>query len=460
LTQEIIARNKSLAELAAVSCQAVLQRLIYDSVANIVTQTANQKNVKYCMVVKHDGEVYVASDSSWWKRRINDEAIKTKITIVKDDPLLYSIEPVKTVVVPVIAGPQPQWHYTLWLGFSLKEVDIAVKKIIFNNFGFGIGIIILGLLVAFYLARNITKPIKELVKGAKGISDGNLDLHIEVNTKDEIGNLAYSFNQMAKDLKKSRNAIEEYSRNLEQRIDERTRELKEAQAELVEKEKLAAVGALAAGVAHELRNSLGAVNNAVYYIKDRMINTGIASQNPRILEFLNIMEDEITNTNKIINDLLSFSKGAKPTVSLANINDVIEESISVTEVPDNIEVVTDLNKELPEVMIDREQVRQVFLNIILNAVHAMPSGGKITIRSFILPDTFEIGIEFIDTGCGMNEETLNKIFEPFFTTKAKGIGLGLAISKGIIERHEGKIEVKSQVGKGTTFIIKLPVKEL
>jgi PAS domain S-box-containing protein len=233
-------------------------------------------------------------------------------------------------------------------------------------------------------------------------------------------------------------------------------ELRRAQEQLVRSERLAAIGQLAGGVGHELRNPLGAIKNAVYYIKGKVIKSELAQKEPRVMEFLNIMDDEINACAKIINDLLGFSRVGKPSVSPTQIKHVIEDALSHTPIPENIEVVKKLDTELPQVEIDASQIQQVLVNMISNAVQAMPEGGKLIIGAREKEGFLEVRIA--DTGCGIPQEAIGKIFDSLFTTKAKGIGLGLAVCKTIIDRHEGKIEVKSQVGKGTTFIIRLPLK--
>ncbi len=234
------------------------------------------------------------------------------------------------------------------------------------------------------------------------------------------------------------------------------KELREAQEKLVRSERLAAIGQLAGGVGHELRNPLGAIKNAAYYVKGKVAKSELAHKEPRVIEFLNIMDDEINTSNQIINDLLGFSRVGKPSVLPAQIKDVIEDALSPTIIPESIKLIKKLDTELPQIEIDASQIHQVLVNIITNAVQAMAEGGKLTIAAREKESFLEV--EIADTGCGIPEEAANKIFDPLFTTRAKGIGLGLAVCKTIIDRHEGNIEVKSQAGKGTTFTIKLPLK--
>jgi len=232
-------------------------------------------------------------------------------------------------------------------------------------------------------------------------------------------------------------------------------ELKEAQEQLIRSERLAAIGQLAGGVGHELRNPLGAIKNAVYYIKGKVAKSELAQKEPRLIEFLEIVDEEINSSNKIINDLLGFSRVVKPVVSPTQIKQVIDDALSRVPIPENIELTKRLDTDLNEIEVDPDQIQKVLLNIIMNAVQAMPEGGKLTVSTKEEGKFLEV--EITDTGGGIPEETLDKIFEPLFTTRAKGIGLGLAVSKSIVDRHGGHIEVKSEVGEGTTFNVKLPL---
>ncbi len=251
-------------------------------------------------------------------------------------------------------------------------------------------------------------------------------------------------------------ATEEELRATNEELQAANEELRETQEQLIRSEKLAAIGQLAGGVGHELRNPLGAIKNAVYYVKGKVAKSELGQKEPRVMEFLDIMDDEINSSNKIISDLLGFSRVGKPSVSATRIEKVIEDALSHIVIPENIELTKKLDADLPEVEIDPGQVQQVLVNIIMNAVQAIPEGGKLTIDAKQRDKFLEV--EIADTGCGIPQEAVDKIFDPLFTTKAKGIGLGLAVCKAIIDRHEGNIEVESEVGKGTTFKINLPLR--
>jgi PAS domain S-box-containing protein len=297
-----------------------------------------------------------------------------------------------------------------------------------------------------WIGKDGTKKIRELSASLIRDSDGK-----------PIG-----FRGISRDIterKRMEEALQESERALRASNEElRTanKELRETQEQLIRFEKLAAIGKLAGGVGHELRNPLGGIKNAAYYIKGKLINSELAKTQPRIMEFLDIIDDEISSSNKIIDDLLNFSRVGKPAVSPAEIRKVMEDALSHLAVPENVEVTNKLDANLPEVEIDAGQIRQVLANIATNAIQAMPEGGKLTIEARKDDKFLEVAIS--DTGNGIPEEVIGKIFDPLFTTRAKGIGLGLAVCKSIIERHEGAIEVESKVGEGAIFTVKLPLK--
>jgi signal transduction histidine kinase len=250
-------------------------------------------------------------------------------------------------------------------------------------------------------------------------------------------------------------AAEEELRNTNEELQSANEELRETQEQLVRSEKLAAIGQLAGGVGHELRNPLGALKNAAYYIRGKLAKNRLAKEETRVMEFLDIMDEEIAISSKILNDLLNFSRTGKPAVSATRIEPLIDSTLSRLAIPDDIAVTKKLEADLPQVEIDPDQIRQVLVNLITNAVQAMPEGGRLTVSARGRGKALEVTIT--DTGTGIPQKVVSKIFDPLFTTKAKGIGLGLAVTKSIIENHKGSIGVSSKVGRGTTFTIELPL---
>ena len=225
--------------------------------------------------------------------------------------------------------------------------------------------------------------------------------------------------------------------------------MEESQEQLVRGEKLAAIGQLAGGVTHDLRNPLGAIKLAVYYLKRRLVGSEVARSNPKIGEFLKIVDDEVEHSNQIISDLMAFTRVKTPDLTPTSLEPVIESSLSSIDIKGNITVVKELDPHLPEVMADTGQLYRVFGNLTGNAQDAMADGGQITISARRVDGTAEVAIT--DAGVGIDDETLKKIFEPLFTTKTRVTGLGLAVCQQIISKHGGAIAVASTLGQGSTF---------
>jgi PAS domain S-box-containing protein len=271
--------------------------------------------------------------------------------------------------------------------------------------------------------------------------------------------------------KRMEEQLKEYAEHLEEMVEERTRELREAQEQLLRSERLAAIGELAAMVGHDLRNPLQAITNAIHVINEigkRMDVSGKFSFVPpplqkelsetytQLIEMVNIIDRSIAYANKIVSDLQDFARTKEPELTEVDLESLIQETLSGVSIPENVRVSIRHDQVLSKLRADPTQIRRVFTNLTTNAIQAMPDGGELTI-STSLKDGF-VSIAFQDTGVGIPKEDAEKLFTPLFTTKPKGVGLGLAICKNIVEAHGGSIEVESQEGRGSTFTVKLPVK--
>ena len=245
-----------------------------------------------------------------------------------------------------------------------------------------------------------------------------------------------------------------YYEQLEKEVEARTKDLEQVQEKLIRSERLAAVGELASGVGHELRNPLNVIRNCAY-----LLNMALTEKaDEESANTLKVLDKQIDAANKIVTDLLDFTRIRPPQQIRADLKTMLRECVSYIAVPENIKVNVNLNGHAQPVRTDPEQMNRVFSNIISNAVQAMNGkGGELNINAAL--DTDYISILFKDNGCGIPPENIEKIYEPLFTTKPKGIGLGLAISKRLVEQNGGKIEVASQVGQGTTFTVKLPLEK-
>jgi two-component system NtrC family sensor kinase len=324
------------------------------------------------------------------------------------------------------------------------------------------------------------KPIQQLVLATQRVAGGDLSLTVEVKRKDEIGLLAYTFNRMTNSLKESRDKIEEYNRTLENKVKERTMDLEKANAELenalknlkktqvqlIQAEKMAGIGQMAAGVAHELNNPLSGILGYCQFALEKITKKPLKELTGEDIltysQYLNDIEQQSKRCKAIIQSLLKFSRASvKEGFEPIDVNSVLNETFTFVKhelEKHKVKLETVLSPSLPLIAGNTSQLQQVFTNLILNAIQAMPDGGKLTLLEKIPENKENIEISFADTGAGISKENLNKIFEPFFTTKkvGQGTGLGLSVSYGIVKEHGGNIEVESAEGQGTIFTVILP----
>ncbi len=252
--------------------------------------------------------------------------------------------------------------------------------------------------------------------------------------------------------KEAEEALKEYSERLEEMVAERTADLRDAQEQLVRGEKLAVLGQMAGGVSHELRNPLGVISNAA-----QILAMTLSDADETTTEFLGMIKAEVRVAEKIVFDLLDFSQTRLPQREETAAADLVARALEKQPPGDDTTVLTELAPDLPPVYVDDGQIGLVLGNLISNACQAMPEGGSLTVGAQL--DSGWVRLSVTDSGCGIPAENLAKIFEPLFTTRKKGIGLGLALVKNLVERNEGRIEVASEVGEGTTFRVWLPAKD-
>ncbi len=372
------------------------------------------------------------------------------------------------IAVPISAGEGMLG--LVRVGVSKEHIGRTVTDIVAAVMRVTAAVIAIGTLFSFLLASIITRPLSRLTEAAKAIGHGHLNNQVDIKTNDEIGKLGKVFNQMTADLRKSESQLKEYSLTLEQRVEERTQELKQTQVQLVQSGKLAAIGQLGAGVAHELNNPIGGILGYAEYLLEKVRGPDFNAEDFKTCEKpLGYIKKEAERCQTIIENLLKFSRRSPEGFKPLNINHVIEDTLTLVGhqlMVKKVELKKKLADDLKLVEGNANQLQQVFTNIIFNAQQAMPEGGILTITTRLKvedkrlsgkPDFIEIS--FTDTGCGIPPENLDKIFDPFFTTKMdwKGTGLGLSVSYQIVQNHKGQIKVESLLGNGTTFTVFLPV---
>jgi signal transduction histidine kinase len=317
----------------------------------------------------------------------------------------------------------------------------------------GLLILIVGALAAWLISRQITAPLKDLSRAAQGISAGDYARRADVHREDELGVLADSFNNMARQIEESHHGLEMRVRERTKELETALGELREAQESLVRKEKLATLGLLAGGVGHELRNPLGVMTNAIYYLG------AVMKEAPaEIKEYLEILRTQIALSEKIVGDLLDFARIKPPQWESVSLSQIVDAQLARAGPLEAVRIEHDFPADLPAVRVDRVQVGQVVLNLIMNALQAMNGHAVLTFRGRHTSSGF-VRLDVIDTGMGMTPDQMRRLFEPLYTTKARGIGLGLAVSQGLVRANGGTISAESSPGTGTTMSVSLPTSD-
>ena len=446
-----------------------------DEYQRIVNDVAQRRGIVEVRIFNKQGEITVSSDETKVGTVVDKKAeacygchredqakvllpsdSKTRIYHTEKQSLLGLINPIYNE-----AGCNSCHPRTLnVLGvldtiISLEGLD-KEKAQIYNRMMISgiVSVLALSFLSSLLLTRFVNRPIDRLLAATKRAASGNLDQPVAIRSPDELGELSESFNNMISELKRSRDAIGEWTQTLEQRVQERTQELQSVQDQLLHAGKMAALGELAAGVAHEINNPL----TGVLTFSSLMLKK-IDDNHPWKKDLETIVH-QTSRCRNIVKGLLDFARQRKPDKKEWDIYTLIENTLTLVEKQApfrNIRIVRDFEKKFPLLLVDGDQIQQVFMNILLNAADAMgETGGTLTIKTDLQDGMAEVA--FSDTGCGISKEHIPKLFDPFFTTKQtnKGTGLGLAISYGIIQGHNGDIQVESEVGKGATFRVRLP----
>ena len=325
-------------------------------------------------------------------------------------------------------------------------------------------IILLSLISAGLIRATVHNPVRRLTEGTRHVAEGELNYSLPVSSDDELGSLAASFNRMTEQLKKAQEENQQWTRTLEARVQEKTGELERAYHRLVQSEKMASLGKLAAVVAHEINNPLAGI---LTYSKlvSRLVDKGLEDERRRAeaKSDLQQIEGESKRCGAIVKNLLTFARQAPLVPQENDLGGIVQRCLLLVGHQcelQQVEVESQIEPKMPSIHCDSAQIQQVLLALLMNAVEAMPHGGRLKVEAAYNAERREAQIVVSDDGMGIPEEVLPHIFEPFFTTKAesKGVGLGLAVAFGIVQQHGGKIAVSSTPQKGTTFTVTLPEK--
>jgi two-component system NtrC family sensor kinase len=344
----------------------------------------------------------------------------------------------------------------LGVGRLERSYTSTRNRVILSFFGIAtIGFIcIIG--ITYHEIGKIMEPVSKMVAATRNIAAGRFDQEVQSSPQHgEIALLADSFNTMLKSLRQMRADLEEWGRTLEEKVKQRSEELGAMQARVAQAERLASLGMLAAGVAHEINNPLSAILALTALTLEDVKEDDPNREN---------LEEVVKQTQRcrdIVKGLLEFSRHSKVNTELADLNEILQDTLSLVSKQAqflNINVVTNYDPQIPPVMADKSELEQVVMNILINAVQAMQERGTITITTRHSTPDNSVEVLISDTGCGVPPDKIDQVFDPFFTTKesGQGTGLGLSIAYGIITSHRGSISVESEVGKGSTFKIRLP----
>jgi len=351
---------------------------------------------------------------------------------------------------------------------SLAKADVQVaessrRMIVYT----GCALLLIALLSWFSIWEVVGHPLKGLKRGTERLAAGDLGYQIEVRSTDEIGELASSFNGMSRQLQTEHNENISWTRTLEERVEQKTKELKRAHEHALHTEKMASIGKMAAVLAHEINNPLSGILTYAKLLRKWTDHEEMprddAGRNRRqdICDSLDLIASESRRCGDLVKNLLTFSRTTPMNLQPANLNQVVDRSLRLVQHQldlAGIQVQPLLDPDLPPVLCDAAQIEQVLLALVMNALDAMPQGGNLWIVTSFNHEPNHVRIVVRDDGSGIPPEILPRIFEPFLTTKetGRGVGLGLAISHSILERHNGNIEVHSEAGRGTTFTVTLP----
>ena len=377
-----------------------------------------------------------------------------------------------------VHAPSTRVLGVLDITLSLAKVDAEIAALTRRSAGMAAAtVLLLAVLLMVLVRREVIRPVRDLVKGTQGVARGDLTWRAPVRSADEIGDLALSFNQMTEALARARSELRGLVETLEQRVEERTRALREAQAQLVQTEKMASLGRLSASITHQIEDPLAGILTYAKLISRRLRTSPTGSEaSATAVQQLALVEREAQRCTAIVRNLLDFARQREPTFTDVDAVAILEEAVASVANRMNlqgIEVVREV-APVPLIRADAGQLRQAIVNLLINACEAMPEGGRLRLATRAASgaeaasgtpapeqesagrEAAHVEIQIIDHGHGILPEHLSKIFDPFFTTKEKGTGLGLSVVYGIMEEHKGRIVVDSRAGEGTTMTLRLP----
>lgn len=479
---------QNLANTVAVGVEIAINEQNFRGITKEIEIVKNDNRLSFVRLVEEDS----IWNGSHTKFSIHDSTLKT----FPDSASLPSIISTNDSMIVKRASLNTKimnGNGAIIVGFKTNAITQIIKRIRLISLVVSGAVCLIAILIGFWLSRNISVPVLELREAARKVGEGDLNQHVKNSSRDEIGELAKAFNKMVGDLARAREELSKANLNLaetNETLNRTVEDLKAAQEQLIQAEKMASLGQLTAGIAHEINNPINFVSANIQPLKDDMADIlslatcyeavirekhlekefeGIGALKEKydievtlkeVNDLLKGIEEGAKRTSEIVKGLRNFSRLDQNVFRRANLNESLESTLVLlhSAYKNRIEIEKQYGN-IPEVDCYPGQINQVFMNVLSNAIQAIPEEGTIFIRTWQDRDFVKISVK--DTGSGMSDLVRKKIFDPFFTTKeiGKGTGLGLSISYGIIQKHNGEIEVFSKPGKGTEFIINIPIEQ-
>jgi two-component system NtrC family sensor kinase len=433
-------------------------QISYSSTASEINRTVN-KDAEACYMCHSNNEPLAKLDRPDRFRvyRENGERVLAVITPIENQPNCSNAachaHPASQQILGVL-----DTH--LSLARADQQLAEGTKSMLAYDLA---AVIAIGIMSWILIRCMIDLPLRQLQAGTRKLREGQLGYQIHLRAHDQMGDLADSFNSMSLQLRAANEQLKAWAHTLEKRVDQKTRELLRAHDEMLHVETMATVGRMAAVVAHEINNPLSGILTYSKLLKKWIDNDQAgAEKRDEALQCLNLISSESRRCGDLVKNLLSFSRHTPINIESTDINKIIQQCWMLLR--HNFEIASvqlhqQLNEALPKLQCDGSQIEQVLLAVMVNAADAMPNGGNIWLETRLSQDGKQVSIFVSDDGSGIPPDILPRIFEPFVTTKdnAHGTGLGLAVSRSIVERHSGTISIESQLGKGTTVTITLPI---